>query len=75
MRKDKNMEYGYRTRKAILEADYFYKGFCIDYMTYEDELKQYRIYRPERPHDTVAYCETFDEAIESIDWEESRWQK
>ena len=46
-----------------------YKGYCIDYIDYR---KLYRVFKPERPQDTVAYTETIDEAVKGIDKNENK---
>jgi hypothetical protein len=49
-----------------------YKGFVIDWI---DHKEAYRIYRPERERETIAYADTIEEAKAGIDENAWRWEK
>lgn len=49
-----------------------YKGFVIDWIEHREA---YRIYRPEREQDTIAYADTISKAMIGIDDNEWRYNK
>lgn len=46
-----------------------YRGFMIEFIEHRND---YRIYRPDREHETVAYADTMEEAKAGID--ENVWR-
>ena len=48
-----------------------YRGFIIDWIEHKDT---FRIYRPERERETIAYADTIEEAKTGIDDNAWRWE-
>lgn len=49
--------------------NYWYKGYCIEYISYRN---LWRVYRFPYPQNTIAYCDSLEEAKEGIDFNEGR---
>ena len=48
-----------------------YRGFIIEYVEHREA---FRIYRPEKEANTIAYAETMEEAKAGIDENAWRWE-